>query len=254
MRGITFQTQLDHPFHANDPFASHFDRQEQKRNKMSQIQCEYCQKWFRSERGLGLHLRANQYCSSLKETAEGDTKLGNNSRARAGDESPVRKKSKHVSQETLDSDVEIGANDEGIEADVEVGTEYNTRLSSRIVGDRSVAKMPTDSSQQVTEGKDRMDWLPYRRQFDNEENPMFDPDTVDSSDDEDAMVAAKVDELADESEGITDETSESGGDDSSSVDEGKAQVDRDKWDKRRRNTVLRFTRSMSSILRITRSR
>ena len=54
------------------------------------------------------------------------------------------------------------------------------------------------------------------------------------------MVAAKVDELADESEGVTDESSESGGDDSSSVDEGKAQVDRDKWDKRRRNTVLRF--------------
>ena len=247
MRGITFQTQLDHPFHANDPIASHFDRQEQKRNKMSQIQCEYCQKWFRSERGLGLHLRANQYCSSLKETAEGDTKLGNNSRARAGDEPPARKKSKRVSQETLDSDVEISANDEEIEADVEVDTEYNTRLSSRIFGDRSVAKMPTDSSQQVTEGKDRMDWLPYLRQFDHEDNPMFDPDTVDSSDDEDAMVAAKVDELADESEGITDETSESGGDDSSSVDEGKAQVDRDKWDKRRRNTVLRFKKYVKFI-------
>ena len=51
-----------------------------------------------------------------------------------------------------------------------------TRLSPRIVGDRSVAKMPTDSSQQVTEGKDRMDWLPYRRQFGNDENPMFEPD------------------------------------------------------------------------------
>ena len=112
----------------------------------------------------------------------------------------------------------------------------------------SVAKMPTDSSQQVTEeGKDRMDWLPYRRQFGNDENPMFDPDTVDSSDDEDAMIAAKVDELADESEGITDETSESGGDDSSSVDEGKAQVDRDKWDKRRRNTALRFKKYVKFV-------
>ena len=89
---------------------------------MSQIQCEYCQKWLRSQRGLGQHLRVSQNCSSLKETAEGGTKLGNDSRARAGDESPAWKKSKHVSQETLDSDVEIGANDEEIEADVEVGT------------------------------------------------------------------------------------------------------------------------------------
>jgi hypothetical protein len=210
---------------------------------MPRVQCEFCQKWMKSKRGLGNHLRQSEYCLQLKQRKE-DIESSPNVRddlKQSGDDTPqLKKRPYHLGMETPETHMEHSGTVAKIRRGLGMDSVHKMTLPESSDTEISRPKAHLESVECRQEAKDSMDWLPYRRVIGHEDYPMFGANGNSSSDEEDGKVAAKVSGVEDESTDDEDESSRSGSDSGSNNGEDMTDEDRQKWQIRRKQTALAF--------------
>lgn len=207
---------------------------------MPKVQCEYCQKWMKSVRGLGNHLRQSEYCLKMKQAIESSPNVRDDLEQSGNDTPQCKKRPYHLDMETPETHMEHDGNVAKIGRGLGMDSVHKTTLPDGADTEIPRAKAHVESVECRQEAKDSMDWLPYRRVIGDEDYPMFGANANSSSDEEDEKVAAVSSGVEDESNDDEDESSGSGSDFGSNNGEDMTDEDRKKWQIRRKKTVLDF--------------
>lgn len=209
---------------------------------MPEVQCEYCQKWMKSIRGLGQHLRHSEFCSRLKDEIETGARRGVDSRPSRRDIPHASKKTEDVDSENLNYEMEDDESPTKIVHVMDMDLVQNTTLTSASGRERLGARAQMGSEVLSLDGDYPMDWLPYQRHFGDDGRPTFQPNADDTSEEADPNVAQEGTDVEEESKDEGEDSSESGSDNVSNEGEGMTEEERKELQLRRKQTVSAFNK------------
>lgn len=200
----------------NSPSGENSTQLRETENNMSQIECEYCQKTFRSARGLALHIRQSALCFKMREEKESGAQVRDDLKQRGHDKSQQKKRTNQLDMESQEHYIEDDGQVAKVGRLLHMDSVHEASLSA--VGDRARCI--------VEEDKDPMKWLPYDRAIGDDDSPMFGANAEVSSEEE----------SDDEGDG----SSESGTDDEAISGEDLTEEELTEGQMKKNKTVLAF--------------
>jgi hypothetical protein len=178
----SYKFELDHNLNELEKTTSKPRIQE---NTMPKIQCEYCEKWVKSQRGLDQHLRQSQYCLKLQEEIDKSANVRHDLKESGNDEPQIKKKTCHLDTETKETHIKEDERVAKIGRASHMDSVHLSTSTECSATENSCARTQKHYGEIRQLAKNSMDWLPYSCPIGHEVDSMFATHSNSSSDEDD---------------------------------------------------------------------